>query len=362
MRLKEISGLALGLAVGLTMVLPARSAVPAAIQDKYQQLIDLQKAAGDVKSALQTDKVSLEDLRKALIQARKGADLLQKEVNGLRDSGIDYGRYSHDGSQHRCPNGEDWWNCNHESIKEAWLHEQQTDLRARLFRILDDKAKRDREINDSLADFNRRMSEYDRKKASLEKDTQKLLNDLANLKELIKQENARNAVFPKESFGKIASKLAGDAQYQPTADGTTRCNYFVRDFAKQLTGTQPPELDGKANDQFAQLSKAAADKDSKWRSLSFESSPEKTFQDAQGLANQGKLVIVAWNNPAGPGHVAVVVPQKGNDQLKDSTTWKMKVPYIAQAGSDVLDYAPLSEGFGSNKKKGMEIFVFDPGK
>lgn len=60
--------------------------------------------------------------------------------------------------------------------------------------------------------------------------------------------------------------------------------------------------------------------------------------------------------------MAVVVPQKGNDQLKDSTTWKMKVPYIAQAGSDVLDYALLSEGFGSNKKKGMEIFVFDPGK
>ena len=103
------------------------------------------------------------------------------------------------------------------------------------------------------------------------------------------------------------------------------------------------------------------------RSLSFSNNPAAAFQNAQDLANTGKLVVVAWRNPDStshvPGHSAVVVPSRQADGgLFDAKKgkWEMKVPYIAHAGETVSDYMPLSEGFSSDQKTGMEIFVLSP--
>jgi hypothetical protein len=63
------------------------------------------------------------------------------------------------------------------------------------------------------------------------------------------------------------------------------------------------------------------------------------------------------------GHIAVVVPSRQEDgSLYDATNrkWKMKVPFIAQAGDEVKDYMPLGDGFGPAKKAGMEIYVLAP--
>ena len=170
------------------------------------------------------------------------------------------------------------------------------------------------------------------------------------------------------SLEKFAKKLGTEekARYQPVGK-KTHCSEFVRDFAKELLGRSIPELEGQAGNQSERLKAAASSPDSKWRSLSFSDDPAAAFQNAQDLANEGKLVIVAWKNPhptgTDSGHVAVVVPSRQEDGgLSDATKlkWMMKVPYIAQAGETVSEYMPLRDGFGPAKKAGMEIYVLSP--
>ena len=131
------------------------------------------------------------------------------------------------------------------------------------------------------------------------------------------------------------------------------------DFAEELMGREVLEL--------RDLKAAATSLDSKWRSLSFSNDPPAAFQNAQDLANTGKLVVVTWRNPDAsryvPNHSAVVVPSRQKDSgLFDATKqkWGMKVPYIAQGNETVSDYMPLSDGFSPDKKAGMEIFVLSP--
>ena len=139
----------------------------------------------------------------------------------------------------------------------------------------------------------------------------------------------------------------------------------MRDCAKELLGRDVPELRGQASDQSDQLKAAAEDPKSKWWSLGFHDDPSTAFQRAQELADEGKLVVVTWKNPkptaTDSGHVAIVVPRPDNaPELPNSTTWKMGVPYIAQAGAKVFDQDRLSQGFGPTKKSGLEIYVLEP--
>jgi hypothetical protein len=170
------------------------------------------------------------------------------------------------------------------------------------------------------------------------------------------------------SLEKFAKKLGIEQKALYTQEGKyTRCSQFVEAFATELRGRILPELKGPARRQLDSLKAAAASPDSKWRSLSFSDDPAAAFQNAQDLANTGKLVIVAWKSPDPArydlGHSAVVVPSRQEDGgLFDATKrqWGMKVPYIAQAGETVADYMPLSDGFSPEKKAGMEIFVLSP--
>jgi hypothetical protein len=168
------------------------------------------------------------------------------------------------------------------------------------------------------------------------------------------------------SLDRVAKMLGIEQKARYKADGKkTHCSEFVRDFAKELLGRSVLELEGRAGNQFDRLMAAAALPDSKWKSLSFSDDPALAFKNAQDLANDGKLVIVAWKNPhataTDPGHVAVVVPfRQENGGLVDATKWNMKVPFIAQAGDKVSDYMPLSVGFGPAKKAATEIYVLSP--
>ncbi len=169
-----------------------------------------------------------------------------------------------------------------------------------------------------------------------------------------------------ESLDRIAKLLGVKEKSRYEAVGKkTHCSEFVRDFAKELLGRNLPELEGRAGNQADQLKAAVASPDSKWRSLSFSDDPALAFKNAQDLANDGKLVIVAWKIPhptaTDSGHVAVVVPSRQEDgSLADATKWKMNVPYIAQAGDKVSDYISLGKGFGPDKKAAMEIYVLSP--
>jgi hypothetical protein len=175
-------------------------------------------------------------------------------------------------------------------------------------------------------------------------------------------------IISRGTLEKFATKLAVEQKAHYKGEGKqTRCSEFVRDFAKELLGRTLPELGGLALHQLYNLKAAATSPESRWRSLSFSDDPAAAFQNAQDLANAGKLVIVAWKNPDrtrhDPGHSAVVVPSRQADGgLFDATKrkWGMKVPYIAQAGETVSDYIPLSDGFSPAKKAGMEIYVRSP--
>ncbi len=59
-------------------------------------------------------------------------------------------------------------------------------------------------------------------------------------------------------------------------------------------------------------------------------------REAREQACAGRPVVAAWTNPAGSGHVAVVLPTPEAGEL-----------LIAQAGRVCLRRAPLSRGFGA---------------
>src|SRR4051794_36436203 len=55
-----------------------------------------------------------------------------------------------------------------------------------------------------------------------------------------------------ERFLAVAEKLVATGKYDPK-NGSTYCNWFARDFAKELLGQALPELTGQANDQLTKL-------------------------------------------------------------------------------------------------------------
>lgn len=150
----------------------------------------------------------------------------------------------------------------------------------------------------------------------------------------------------------IAEKLAAEAKYQPQG-GVTFCNSFVRDFGTKFLGATPSELEGTANEIHDKIAAAKG-----WKAYPLKADLKKAFEEAQKAANAGSFVIVSYKNPAGHGHIAVVVPSKEpGGGMVDSGKWMTKVPFIAQAGKSVFDYKALSFGFTVELKNEITIFV-----
>lgn len=102
----------------------------------------------------------------------------------------------------------------------------------------------------------------------------------------------------------------------------THCNGYVNEVC-QLYGYKA--FDGlRANDMVDRMYK-----DSSWALTRME--------ECQDLANEGTLIIAAWKNPNGPGHVCVICPGK----IKDSGRWD-KVPSCANVGEEVF----IGKGIG----------------
>jgi hypothetical protein len=116
-------------------------------------------------------------------------------------------------------------------------------------------------------------------------------------------------IISRGSLERIAKKLGIEQKADYKAERKYTRRVFVWDFAEELLGRKVLEL--------RNLKAAAASPDSRWRSLSFSNDPAAAFQNAQDLANTGKLVVVVWRNPDStshvPGHSAVVVPSRQAD-------------------------------------------------
>lgn len=65
-----------------------------------------------------------------------------------------------------------------------------------------------------------------------------------------------------------------------------------------------------------------------------------TAHVAQAMADTGQVVVAVWQAPAGPGHIALVVPSQG-EPLPTDAVW------IAQAGRSNFSRGPLASGFGT---------------
>jgi len=181
-----------------------------------------------------------------------------------------------------------------------------------------------------------------------------------------------------ERFLAIAEKLKGTGKYEPK-NGSTYCNWFARDFVKELLGKSLPELDGQANEQLTKLS---ASPDWEKGILIYEENSSskgtlkgKMAKELQEQQDSGKLILYCWKHPEWSldlpreqrqklhGHIAVGMPLKAGDRLATDEVWGTKenpaaVPMTAQSGSRVFPYGKLSQGFGTRRKDDILVFIY----
>jgi len=103
-----------------------------------------------------------------------------------------------------------------------------------------------------------------------------------------------------ERFLAIAEKLKATGKYEPK-NGSTYCNWFARDFVKELLGKSLPELDGQANEQLTKLS---ASPDWEKGILIYEENSSskgtlkgKMAKELQEQQDSGKLILYCWKHP-----------------------------------------------------------------
>jgi hypothetical protein len=109
----------------------------------------------------------------------------------------------------------------------------------------------------------------------------------------------------------------------------TFCNIFVSDVTRAMGADIPHYWEGQELD---------ANRTADWlrdHGQDFGWAPVSE-QEAQAMANQGKPVVVAWNNPNGIGHVGMVRPGEINGNG----------PALAQAGAENLNNAHVRDTFG----------------
>ena len=131
------------------------------------------------------------------------------------------------------------------------------------------------------------------------------------------------------------------SRYVPLIDGTTWCNYFVREVSAWHGWNY---FNTQSTDQAGEMVKLISRHNS-WRRVDFEA--------AQFCANRGDLVIAGEVNPTPPptGHVCIIMPGVRTFSLK----WMCKVPACANVGR--TNYSDKGINWAFKNKPG--IWVWD---
>lgn len=122
-----------------------------------------------------------------------------------------------------------------------------------------------------------------------------------------------DAICEAFSYG-LPDKDGNPGKWEPTS-GITYCNQSV-DYVSGAMGFY--DFKGLLANQMFDLMK----KSSQWK--------EVDARGAQALANEGTLVIGAWKNLNGHGHVTIVRP----GELRVSASWGSVAPKIMNIGED----------------------------
>jgi len=146
----------------------------------------------------------------------------------------------------------------------------------------------------------------------------------------------------------------------------TKCNLYVQDVIEAISQQSRPEFHALANDQFDNLTSSPD-----WDSKGFSAAPQAVLDNAFSDSNSGKLIVVAWKNSGGSGHIAIIVPAAAKEA---STAWGFDIPFIAQAGKmnprnqpagtpeasqSVFASLKLSWGFKVSAIPQMEVFYYN---
>ena len=110
----------------------------------------------------------------------------------------------------------------------------------------------------------------------------------------------------------------------------TFCNVLVIDL---LTGLRIKIFKGLANAIIRWLRSAEGYSEG-WRKIDRDA--------ARQMAEAAVIVLATFENPVGPGHIAMVVEAECPDDCEPGKIW------IMQAGKINSHYMPLEKGFGSN--------------
>jgi len=139
---------------------------------------------------------------------------------------------------------------------------------------------------------------------------------------------------------KAQNTAISNPDYGPGVGGTTHCNQATCDVAKEMGAPMTPFLDAGGKDlSSTQIGKNLAKPDSGYRPV--------TAEEAQRLADQGKLVVVT-----GPGHVATVRP----DNVPGQTLPPGSGPVIANVGS-TNGTLRLNYVFKSDDRKKVQYYT-----
>ncbi len=139
---------------------------------------------------------------------------------------------------------------------------------------------------------------------------------------------------PSEAITKLNPMSAKYLPHDVTGDGKpeTFCNLFISDVADEC-GAKLPE--GMVNEVVGTFLLTQDGRDEGWAQVD--------AVEARFAANREHLVLVAWVNELGHGHIALVIPSVG-EELR-----------IAQAGRTNSANMPIAQGFGSYP---VRFFVF----
>jgi hypothetical protein len=139
---------------------------------------------------------------------------------------------------------------------------------------------------------------------------------------------------------------------------TKKCNIGVKEMYKAFFGenTLPNYMDCMAN----QMVQSWGNNPQDWEPIDRNNygTIQELLNEVQTYADEGYFVVAGWINSSGEsGHVTVIVPRNGSEDMPYASKWHYYVPWNMDTGPGRRESkTPLSAGFGPDKKDSIVFY------